>query len=111
MLLTRKKSKKIGSLTTELQELAGLKLYWLGSNSPFLQRPFFMHLAYPPLPPPKHFAEQLSLISLGTTVVPRRNLKQWLYKILVVKNGHNDGTNQARSMIYGQEINRFVDNG
>ena len=34
----------------ELQELGGLK-YWLGSNSPFLQRPFFMHLVYPPPPP------------------------------------------------------------
>ena len=100
----------------ELQELAGLK-YRLGLNSPFLQRPFFMHLVYPPPPPPptppkkKNFSEQLSSISLGTTVVPRRDLKQWSCKILGVKNGHNDGTNQARSMIYGQEINRFVDNG
>ena len=99
----------------ELQELAGLK-YWLGSNSPFLQRPFFMHLVYPHIPrhhhhPPQNFAEQLSSVSLGMTVVPRTDLKQWLCKILGVKNGHNDGTNQARSMIYGQEINRFVDNG
>ena len=99
----------------ELQELAGLK-YRLGSNSPFLQRPFFMHLVYPPPPPApppkkKKFSEQLSSISLGMTVVPRRDSKQWLCKILGVKNGHNDGTNQARSMIYEQEINRFVDNG
>ena len=38
----------------ELQELAGLK-YQLGINSPFLQRPFFMHLVYPPptTTPPK----------------------------------------------------------
>ena len=49
----------------ELQELAGLK-YQLGINSPFLQRPFFMHLVYPP--PPQNFAEQLSSISLGMTV-------------------------------------------
>ena len=53
----------------ELQELAGLK-YQLGSNSPFLQRPFFVHLVYPPPPPPppQKFAEQLSSISLGMTV-------------------------------------------
>ena len=53
----------------ELQELAGLK-YQLGINSPFLQRPFFMHLVYPPPPPPppQNFAEQLSSISLGMTV-------------------------------------------
>ena len=46
----------------ELQELAGLK-YQLGSNSPFLQRPFCVHLVYCLL-----FAEQLSSISLGMTV-------------------------------------------
>ena len=41
-----------------------------------------MHVVYPlppPPPPPQHFA--LSSISLGTTVIPRRNWKQWLYKI------------------------------
>ena len=68
-----------------------------------------MHLVYPPRTP-QNFAEQLSSISPGTTVVPRRNWKQWLCKSLGVKNAHNDGTNQARSMIYRQEINRFVDN-
>ena len=53
----------------ELQELAGLK-YQLGINSPFLQRPFFMHLVYPPPHhhPPQNFAAQLSSISLGMTV-------------------------------------------
>ena len=59
----------------ELQELAGLK-YQLGINSPFLQRPFFMHLVYPPPPPPppQNFAEQLSSISLGMTVTLLRGL-------------------------------------
>ena len=72
----------------ELQELAGLK-YWLGSNSPFLQRPFFMYLVYPL--PPQNLAEKLSSISLGMTVVPRRELKQWLCKIL-------------EGLIYGREF-------
>ena len=37
----------------------------------------------PPLPPKKIFAEPLSWISLGTTVIPKRNWKQWLCKIFL----------------------------
>jgi len=50
-----------------------------------------MHLVSPPPPPPppqkKYFAQPLSLISLGTTVIPRRNWKQWFWKILWGKQG------------------------
>ena len=41
-----------------------------------------MYLVYPP-----KFASPLSSISLGTTVIPRRNRKQWLCKILGGKQG------------------------
>lgn len=50
----------------------------------FLLIPIFtcviMHLVYLPAPPPTNFAEPFCSISLGTTVIPRRNWKQWLWK-------------------------------
>ena len=42
----------------------------------------------PPPPPPPNFAQPLSSISLGTTVlIPRRNLKQWLCKCFFLGGG------------------------
>lgn len=50
----------------------------------FLLIPIFtcviMHLVYLPASPPTNFAEPFCSISLGTTVIPRRNWKQWLWK-------------------------------
>ena len=42
-----------------------------------------MQLVYPPPPNPPKFCITIILnISLGTTVIPRRNWKQWFYKVL-----------------------------
>ena len=43
-----------------------------------------MQLVYSPPPPPKKKGP-LSSISIGSTVIPRRNWKQWSCKILGLK--------------------------
>ena len=52
--------------------------FHIGHNAPCL----------PPTPLPKNFAQPSSSISLGMTVIPRRNWKQWLCKPLGVSKMH-----------------------
>ena len=46
-----------------------------------------IHLIYPP-PPFPPAAPALSLVFLGTTVIPGRNWRQWLWKLLGGKQGY-----------------------
>ena len=58
-----------------------------------------MQLISPSSPTPQNFAEALFSISLGTAVIPRRNEKQRLWKILFWVGG---GGGKANKVHYGK---------
>ena len=59
-----------------------------------------MHLVYPP-----NFAKPLSSISLGATVLFKRNWKQWLCNFF---KGVGDGEKTRRIMVYVNVVNKIA---